>query len=87
MNSFKNIKFIFLVVILSSCWAPRCPMPSCHVKFEHLHEGGAYRGGSFITARKHYPWEKSEEYTMSRRKKKEEGKKSKFKKLFKWERE
>jgi hypothetical protein len=62
-------------------------MKSCHVKFEHLHDGGAYRGGSFITARKHKPWEKQEQYTMSKRKKKEEGKKKGFKKLFAWEKE
>ncbi len=69
------------------CWAPRCPMKSCHVKFEHLHEGGAYRGGSFIVARKHWPWEKSNEYTLSKRKKKEIKKKKGWKKLFEWERE
>ncbi|MES2798246.1 MAG: hypothetical protein V4683_19920 [Bacteroidota bacterium] len=62
-------------------------MKSCHVKFEHLHEGGAYRGGSFIAARKHWPWEKSNEYTMSKRAKKEQKKKKGFKKLFDWERE
>lgn len=83
---FRKIGYILIFIIFTSCWAPRCPMKSCHVKFEHLHEGGAYRGGSFITARKHWPWEKSGVYSESKRKKKEEKKKGKWK-LFDWERE
>lgn len=82
-----KLRLLFLMCICSSCWAPRCPMTSCHVKFEHLHEGGAYRGGSFITARKHWPWEKTGEYSLSKRKKSEEKKKKGWKKLFDWERE
>lgn len=83
----KTILVILISVILVSCWAPRCPMQSCHVKFEHLHEGGAYRGGSFIVAKKHWPWQKDEKYTASRDKKKDKKEKRKWKGLFDWERE
>ena len=83
----KLLNIILLAIFCSSCWAPRCPEQACHVKFEHLHEGAAYRGGSFLTAKKHAPWVKSNEYSMSKRKRKEEKTKKKPKKLFEWERE
>ena len=77
----KGIIFLVLVILVSSCWAPRCPEKACLVKFEHFHEGAPYRGGSFITARKHWPWEKDEDYKASKRKRKEAKKKSKFKEV------
>jgi hypothetical protein len=85
----KNLKIIYLVIVIicSSCWTPRCPMNSCHVKFEHIHEGGVYRGGSFITARKHWPWVKHDKYAISNQKSGDSKRKKKWKKLFDWERE
>lgn len=69
-----------------ACVAPRCPEKACHVKFEHLHEGGAYRGTNYLAAKKHWPWQKEQEYTQSKRKREEDKKKKKWKKLFDWER-
>jgi hypothetical protein len=88
MKYFNLILLVFLILLgCSSCWAPRCPMNSCHVKYEHIHEGGeAYRGGSIFTAKKHWPWTKKEDYKASERKKDVNKKNRKWKKLFIWER-
>ncbi|MCY7353148.1 MAG: hypothetical protein LH606_21240 [Cytophagaceae bacterium] len=40
-------------LLFSSCWAPRCPMKSCHVRVEHRHEGMAYRGRSVLASPVH----------------------------------
>lgn len=83
----QKIASIFLLcsMLLTSCWAPRCPMKSCHVTFEHKHEGSNYRGGSFITARKHWIWERwggKKEFNG----KKDKSGKTKYKKLLPGER-
>jgi hypothetical protein len=51
-----------MLFLLSSCWAPRCPMGTCHVKYEHVHEGQVFRGGSFLSAKKHWPWDPKRKY-------------------------
>ncbi len=81
---------IILCGCLTSCWAPHCPMKSCHVKMEHRHEGNVYRGGSIFASRMHNPY-----WYMTRNSKQAESgglrtnkdpkTKKKFKKLLPWE--
>ncbi len=71
-----------------SCWAPKCPERACHVKFEHLHEGFAYRGTK-KDSRMYMPWNKPDNFGKTDRKATKEKKKDskKYGKLFDWERE
>ena len=32
-----SVSFILLLGMMSSCWAPRCPMDTCRSKYEHRH--------------------------------------------------
>lgn len=76
---------------LVSCWAPRCPMKSCHVKMEHRHEGMVYRGRSVFASRVHgfgfaaknRSGDADEQSAF--RKNKDPKTKKKFRKLLPWE--
>ncbi len=78
-------------VHLLACWAPRCPMSSCHVKMEHRHEGMVYRGRSLFAspvhgfgfAVKNRSGDAGEQSAF--RKNKDPKTKKKFKKLLPWE--
>jgi hypothetical protein len=59
----KNYLIVSLSILATSCVAPRCPEQACHVKYEHIHENKAYRGVSYLKAKKRYPWTKDEKYT------------------------
>lgn len=77
--------------LLSGCWAPRCPMKSCHVRMEHRHGGMAYRGRSLLAspmhgfgfAVKNRSGEGVEESSL--KKNKDPKTKKKFKRLLPWE--
>ena len=69
MNKFINIlhsKAILLsgllLFLLSSCWAPRCPDKTCHVRMEHIHDdkvSGIFTGRTqILPTRIHYLWDK-----------------------------
>lgn len=80
-----------LAGLLSSCWAPKCPMKSCHVKMEHRHEGRIYRGSSIFASPTHsFGWKmknargEAEEKSLYQENKDPKTKK-KFKKLLPWE--
>ncbi|MBC7893548.1 MAG: hypothetical protein H7Y12_15130 [Sphingobacteriaceae bacterium] len=76
---------------LSSCWAPRCPEKSCHVRIEHRHGGMAYRGRSIFAspvhgfgfAAKNRSGDADEKSAF--KKNKDPKTKKKFKKLLPWE--
>lgn len=76
---------------LTSCWAPRCPMKSCHVRMEHRHEGMVFRGRSILAspvhgfgfAAKNKSGEAGEQSAF--RKNKDPKTKKKFRKLLPWE--
>ncbi|MCA0362971.1 MAG: hypothetical protein LCH67_02940 [Bacteroidetes bacterium] len=90
----RNSKLIFFSLLaalfLSSCWAPRCPMESCHIKMEHRHStqvSGTFSGKSLTAVpRIHFLWdsEKGEKITETGTVPKTS--KRKMRKKFPWER-
>ncbi len=57
----KNLLVIFILVAMTSCWAPRCPMNTCHVRMEHQHDdvvAGVYSGRYLVPPRIHFFWDK-----------------------------
>lgn len=52
----------FLLTGLSGCWAPRCPINSCLVDFEHVHGShvsGVFSGRNPLHPPKvHFLWDK-----------------------------
>ncbi|MBO9641174.1 hypothetical protein [Siphonobacter aquaeclarae] len=87
----KYVLLIACMAFLSSCWAPRCPMKSCHVTMEHRHEGRIYRGRSIFSSPTHsFAWKmknrrgEAEEKSLYRENNDPKSKK-KFKKLLPWE--
>ena len=75
--------FAILSILLTGCWAKRCPMASCHTHGEHRHEGGTYRERpyfSFVTTRKHWIWDRPKGKSFKGKKDKKTGK-TKFKYL------
>ncbi len=95
MIRFKRIVVFGLLLAigggLTSCWAPRCPEKSCHVRIEHRHEGMAYRGRSIFAspvhgfgfAAKNRSGDADEKSAF--KKNKDLKTKKKFKKLLPWE--
>lgn len=62
MRKLTIFSLLFVVLMLSSCWAPRCPVDSCHVKFEHVHSdyvSGVFIGRKLTAVPKlHFLWDK-----------------------------
>ena len=56
----KKIIFTFLLIIcLQSCYFSRpCPMKSCHVEMEHMHEGKKFSPHGIFHLKFHYVGEK-----------------------------
>lgn len=57
----KLILFILLLIINSSCWAPRCPIESCRSRYEHQHDdivSGVFSGHYTLIPRVHFLWDK-----------------------------
>lgn len=85
----KILGFFIIVVLLSSCWAPRCPVDSCHVKFEHVHSdyvSGVFNGRSITSVPKlHFLWDKDKGVEKRAELKTSSGKKKKYKYKFPWE--
>ncbi len=58
----KTVFLAFSTLILSSCWAPRCPMESCHAKYEHQHGdmvSGVFASRySIFPSKFHFFWDK-----------------------------
>lgn len=54
--------FILIYLLLSSCWAPRCPMETCKSKYEHKHNdqvSGIFRSRQKLLPEKiHFLWDK-----------------------------
>jgi hypothetical protein len=51
---------IFAVVSMSACWAPRCPMKTCHVRMEHQHKDlvtGVFAGRYLYPPKIHFLWD------------------------------
>lgn len=86
-----SVSLLFLVGMLSSCWAPRCPMDTCRSKYEHKHNdlvAGVFSPRNGIPHRMHYLWDKDKgesnpgtDFVPD-----ENGKKKKAKKRYPWER-
>jgi hypothetical protein len=58
----KLLILIFVMMVVSSCWAPRCPMSTCHVRMEHQHDDlvtGVYSGRYLVPPRIHFLWERN----------------------------
>ncbi|MFN3850555.1 MAG: hypothetical protein ACK4NY_14055 [Spirosomataceae bacterium] len=55
----RSIFYILLVLSISSCWAPRCPVRSCQVKVEHRHGElkGIFGSKSVIPGQIHFLWD------------------------------
>lgn len=92
-NMKNNILFLFLVLVLASCWAPRCPINSCHVKFEHVHGdyvSGVFSGKHILYPPKiHTPWDGGRGEASPDTELKTSpggGKRKKLRKKFPWER-
>lgn len=92
MNRLPAASLLVLIFCsLTGCWAPRCPMKSCHVRMEHRHEGMVFRGRSIFAspmhgfgfAAKNRSGEAGEQSEF--RKNKDPKTKGKFKKLLPWE--
>ena len=81
---------IFVLLTASGCWAPRCPMKSCHVSMEHRHEGQVFRGryAGLFRSPVHGPgwyFSRNTKQEGGTRKNKDPKTKRKFKKLLPWE--
>jgi hypothetical protein len=58
----KILYFLFIITLLSSCWAPRCPMDTCRVRMEHRHDdlvSGVFSGRSLHPPKIHFLWDKN----------------------------
>lgn len=92
----KNLKVLLFIVILSSlltsCWAPRCPMDTCRSKYEHSHNtqvNGVFSPRYGIPYKVHFLWDRNKgeenpdtDFVPGANK----GKKKKAKKRYPWER-
>lgn len=90
LSSVRLMVLLGMCLLLSSCWAPRCPMKSCHVAMDHRHQGQVYRGGSIFASKMHNPyWYATRNSKQGEggglRKNKDPKTKKKFKKLLPWE--
>lgn len=57
----RNLIFIFFILVMvSSCWAPRCPLDGCQFVREHRHSDlvkGTFRSQYFVAPRVHFLWD------------------------------
>src|SRR5690606_12839426 len=50
-----------LLFLVSSCWAPRCPMETCRSKYEHKHDdlvSGIFSPRFGVPYKMHFLWDK-----------------------------
>jgi hypothetical protein len=87
----KIIIVFFLAISMSSCWAPRCPIKTCHVRHEHQHGDlvtGVFSDRYLYPPRIHFLWD-SKKGTLNPDAKfegAESRKQKKMRKKFPWER-
>jgi hypothetical protein len=87
----KYMAFIFLFFVCAACWAPRCPMDTCHVRQEHVHSDlviGVFMGRYLYPPRIHFLWDANKGETNPDTKFQADGtskSKRKLRKKFPWE--
>ncbi len=61
-NLFVMTGLCFMLMIsLSACWAPRCPLSTCHSKYEHKHSdvvSGVFNSRYGLPNKLHFFWDK-----------------------------
>ena len=85
----KKLLIIFLFFSMSSCWAPRCPMATCHVRMEHQHGdlvSGVFSGRYLYPPKIHFLWDKNKGEAVPDAVLAPKGGNRKAKKKFPWER-
>jgi hypothetical protein len=98
LSIIQPLKSSFLVLLatsflLSSCWAPRCPIQSCKSKYEHKHSdqvSGYFSPRKLAFPTFHYVWDKKRDDVASIKlekqpRNKNTQKRGKRVKLFPWE--
>lgn len=86
-----NLMSLFIISLLSSCWAPRCPMETCRSKYEHNHSdqvAGVFSPRYGVPFRMHFLWDidKGESNPSTEFEPGTDKKKKKAKKRYPWER-
>ncbi len=92
----KSLFFLFSMITLSACWAPRCPIKSCQSKYEHIHSSqvsGVFSSRLVEFPTIHFLWEKRRDTGVSMKlegggsggRQRNKGKRTKKVKLFPWE--
>lgn len=81
---------ILLLVSLSSCWAPKCPVDGCMFTREHRHSDlvtGTFRSRYWVMPKVHFPWDgKNRGEKLENPEFAPKGAKKKARKKFPWER-
>lgn len=92
MKSKNKLRYItvLLAVGLSGCWAPRCPVDTCLVEFEHVHAShisGVFSGKNPLHPPKvHFLWDKNKGEVNPNMDLKTVPGRKKLRKKFPWER-
>lgn len=88
----KKLKIFFQLLTLTtfstSCWAPRCPVDTCLVKFEHVHSdyvNGIFSGKKLYPPKVHFLWDKNKGENNPDTDLKTTPGRKKLKKKFPWE--
>lgn len=58
----KKLLFLPLMLGLTSCWAPKCPVDGCSFTREHRHSdlvSGTFRSRYMVVPRVHFFWDGS----------------------------
>jgi hypothetical protein len=89
---FARASWMCLLVmgLLSSCWAPRCPMETCRSKYEHSHSdqvAGVFSPRYGVPFKMHFLWDidKGESNPNTEFEPGTDNKKQKTKKRYPWE--
>lgn len=56
----KKLSFVFILFLINSCWAPRCPIDGCQFVREHRHSDlvqGTFRSQYMVMPRVHFFWD------------------------------
>ena len=88
------MRYILVLLLLTGCWAPRCPVKTCEVNMEHRHAdpAGAYAGRPIMSKVRFHNFLSKKEREKRRDTPSEGGRKRgrkprTAKKLFDWEKD